>query len=32
MQIAFDCADPAVLSAFWAAALPGYAMIRIGGI
>jgi hypothetical protein len=24
VQIAFDCADPAVLAAFWAAALPGY--------
>ncbi len=24
MQIAFDCADPAKLAAFWAQALPGY--------
>jgi hypothetical protein len=24
MQIAFDCADPTALAAFWAAALPGY--------
>ena len=24
MQITFDCADPAALSAFWADALPGY--------
>jgi hypothetical protein len=24
VQITFDCADPAALSAFWAAALPGY--------
>ena len=26
MQIAMDCADPAALAAFWAAALPGYAL------
>jgi hypothetical protein len=26
MQIAMDCADPARLAAFWAAALPGYAI------
>ena len=26
MQVAFDCADPAALAAFWAAALPGYAI------
>ncbi len=26
MQIAFDCADPATLAAFWAQALPGYAL------
>ncbi len=26
MQIAFDCADPAKLAAFWAAALPGYSL------
>jgi len=26
MQITFDCADPAALSAFWAEALPGYAL------
>ena len=24
MQIAMDCADPARLAEFWAAALPGY--------
>jgi Glyoxalase-like domain len=24
MQIAFDCADPAALAAFWVRALPGY--------
>jgi hypothetical protein len=24
VQITFDCADPAALSAFWAQALPGY--------
>jgi hypothetical protein len=24
MQIAFDCADPAALAAFWVQALPGY--------
>ena len=26
MQVAIDCADPAALAAFWAAALPGYAL------
>jgi hypothetical protein len=26
MQIAMDCADPARLAAFWAAALPGYSV------
>jgi hypothetical protein len=26
VQIAMDCADPARLSAFWAEALPGYAL------
>src|SRR5881409_1133022 len=26
MQIVMDCADPARLAAFWAAALPGYAL------
>ena len=24
MQVAFDCADPGALAAFWAHALPGY--------
>jgi hypothetical protein len=26
VQIAFDCADPAKLAAFWAEALPGYSL------
>ncbi|MCW2726185.1 MAG: hypothetical protein JWN35_3106 [Frankiales bacterium] len=26
MQVVFDCADPATLAEFWAAALPGYAV------
>jgi uncharacterized glyoxalase superfamily protein PhnB len=26
MQVAIDCADPDALAAFWAAALPGYAI------
>jgi hypothetical protein len=26
VQIAFDCADPGALAAFWAEALPGYAV------
>jgi hypothetical protein len=26
MQIAIDCADPGALAAFWAEALPGYAV------
>jgi hypothetical protein len=26
MQVTFDCADPAGLAAFWASALPGYAV------
>jgi hypothetical protein len=26
MQVAIDCADPAALAAFWAEALPGYAL------
>ena len=26
MQVAIDCVDPGALAAFWAAALPGYAL------
>ena len=26
MQVVFDCHDPGALAAFWAAALPGYAI------